>query len=75
MFAPDSEDTDEEGEGRHYHLPGLGGAELPVAPEDFPHTAGQHPRALTGQSSTSETHTTRSDSLGCRGGNGIKIAT
>ena len=67
MFAPDSEDTDEEGEGRHYHLPGLGGAELPVAPEDFPHTAGQHPRALTGQSSTSETHTTRSDSLGWQG--------
>ena len=36
MFAPDSEDADQEGQGGHNHLPGLGGAELPVAPEHFP---------------------------------------
>ena len=47
VFSPNSEDTDEEGQGGHDHLPGLGGAELPVTPEDFPHTTGQHPRALS----------------------------
>lgn len=42
MFSPDSEDTHEEGESGDNHLPWLGGAELPVAPEDFPYPTGQH---------------------------------
>ena len=42
MFAPDSEDADQEGQGGHNHLPGLGGAELPVTPEHFPEARGEH---------------------------------
>ena len=42
MFPPDSQDADEEGERGHNDLPWLCGAELAVAPEDFPHPAGQH---------------------------------
>ena len=42
MFAPDSEDADEEGEGGHDDLPGLGGAELSVAPEHLPEARGEH---------------------------------
>ena len=42
MFAPDSEDADQEGQGGHDHLPGLGGAELSVAPEHFPEARSEH---------------------------------
>ena len=63
MFSPDSQDADKEGERGHNDFPGLGGAELPVAPEDFPHPTGQHVPVESGfqptrrDSSTSETKT------------------
>ena len=42
MFPPHSEDADQEGEGGHDHLPGLGGAELTMTPKYFPHARGEH---------------------------------
>ena len=42
MFAPDGEDADKEGQCSHYHLPGLCGAELSVAPEHLPEARGEH---------------------------------
>ena len=55
MFTPDSEDADKEGQCSHYHLPGLCGAELSVAPEHLPEARGEHrDRGAGGQGTASQ---------------------
>lgn len=42
MLPPHGEDTDQEGEGRHDHLPGLACTELTMVSEYLPNSVSEH---------------------------------